>query len=254
MASHTTGEWFKDWFSSKFYLEIYKHRNDEDARNLINLIQRNVHINTDDKVLDICCGAGRHSLELARRGFHVTGFDLSKFLISEAIKSYKQSPERNLKVKFLIKDMRYFNFKSNFEMAVNIFTSFGYFEDDNENFRVIKNASDSIRKKGYFVFDYVNADYLRKNVVPRSRNKYGNLYITQSRKIDGDFVIKKIKISSGKKSFEYQERLKLYNYNMMKKVFEQYGLKVYELFGDYFGNKYSKDNSQRMILFAQKIK
>lgn len=253
MASKNSGgEWFKDWFSSKFYLEIYRHRNDEDARNLINLIQRNVHINTDDKVLDICCGAGRHSLELARRGFHVTGFDLSKFLISEAVKSYKNSPEKNLKVKFLIKDMRYFNFKGEFDMAVNVFTSFGYFDDDNENFKVIKNASDSVRKKGYFIFDYINADNLRKNVVPLSRNKYGNLYITQRREIKGDFVVKKIKISSGKKNFEYEEKLKLYDYNTMKKVFEQHGLKAYSLFGDYYGNKYSKNNSQRMILFAQK--
>ncbi|HEX2786272.1 MAG TPA: class I SAM-dependent methyltransferase [Ignavibacteria bacterium] len=246
------GEWFEDWFSSKFYLEIYRHRNDEDARNLINLIQRYVHLNTDDKALDICCGAGRHSLELARRGFHVTGFDLSKFLISEAKKSYKNSPEQNLKVKFLIKDMRYFNFKNSFELAVNVFTSFGYFDDDKENFRVIKNASDSIRKKGYFVFDYVNGDNLRKNIVPLSRNKYGNLYITQRRKIDGDFVIKNIKISSGKKNFVYREKLKLYGFNTMEKVFGKYGLKVYKSFGDYFGNKYSKHNSQRMILFAQK--
>jgi SAM-dependent methyltransferase len=252
-STNARGEWFKDWFSSRFYLEIYRHRNDEDARNLINLIQRNVHINTDDKVLDICCGAGRHSLELARRGFHVTGFDLSKFLISEANKSYRNSLERNLKVKFLIKDMRHFNFRESFDMAVNVFTSFGYFDDDNENFRVIKNASDSIRKKGYFVFDYINADYLRRNIVPQSRNKYGNLYISQRRKIDGDFVIKKIKISSGKKSFEYREKLKLYNYSTMKKVFDKYGLKVYSLFGDYFGNKYLKNNSHRMILFAQKI-
>jgi SAM-dependent methyltransferase len=254
MASgNAKGEWFKDWFSSKFYLEIYRHRNDEDARNLINLIQRNVHINTDDKALDICCGAGRHSLELARRGFHVTGFDLSKFLISEARKSYKNSPERNLKVKFLIKDMRYFNFKNSFDLAVNVFTSFGYFDDDKENFRVIKNASGSIRKKGYFVFDYVNADYLRKNIIPFSRNKYGNLLISQRRKIIGDFVIKKIKISLGKRMFEYEEKLKLYDYDTMKNVFEQQRLKVYKSFGDYFGNKYSKNNSQRMILFAQKI-
>lgn len=245
-------EWFKDWFSSRFYLEIYRHRNDEDARNLINLIQRNVHVNTDDKALDICCGAGRHSLELARRGFHVTGFDLSEFLISEAKKSYKNSPEQNLKVKFLIKDMRHFNFNKSFDLAVNVFTSFGYFDDDEENFNVIKNASDSIRKKGYFVFDYVNGDNLRKNLVRLSRNKYGSLYITQRRKIDGDFVIKKIKISSGKRHFEYSEKLKLYGFNTMEKVFEQYGLKVYKSFGDYFGNKYSRNNSQRMILFAQK--
>ncbi len=80
--------WFEEWFSSKFYLELYQHRDEEDARLMINLLQRSISAILI-KVLDIACGAGRHSLELARRGIEVTGFDLSKFLISEAKKALK---------------------------------------------------------------------------------------------------------------------------------------------------------------------
>ncbi len=83
--------WFEKWFSSKFYLDIYQHRDEEDARQMINLIQRSISVNTKAKVLDIACGSGRHSIELARRGFDVTGLDLSKFLIGEAKKALRNA-------------------------------------------------------------------------------------------------------------------------------------------------------------------
>ena len=147
--------WFKKWFSSRFYLDLYQHRDEEDARWIINLLQRNISVNSGARALDIACGSGRHSIELARRGFNVTGFDLSEYLISEAEKNLKNSEERGLKVKFLIKDMRNFNFKNSFDIAVNIFTSFGYFDNDKENAGVFRNVSDSLKKNGYFIFDFV---------------------------------------------------------------------------------------------------
>lgn len=245
-------DWFKVWFSSKFYLELYKHRNEDDARNLINLIQRNVKFNSGENALDICCGAGRHSLELARRGCVVTGFDLSPYLINEAINSLRNSPEKNLKAKFLIKDMRNFNFKGSFDLAVNLFTSFGYFENENENFKVLKNVSSSLKKGGYFVFDHINKKHLTDNIIPYSRNKYNDSIMIQRRKIEGNFVTKKIIIKKGQKINEYYEKLRLYEFEEMKKNFESVGIKIYKSFGDYYGNNFNRNNSARMILFGIK--
>jgi SAM-dependent methyltransferase len=245
--------WYVNWFSSKLYLELYKHRNDDDARNLIDLIQRTIPLKKGDKVLDVCCGAGRHSIELARRGFKVTGFDLSKFLISEAKKNYKQLPEKHIKANFLIRDMRKFNFKNSFDAAANLFTSFGYFSDDEENFLVIKNVSSSLKKNGYFVFDYLNGNYLRKNVVPYDKKTFLGKEFTQKRTIVGNFVRKEISIKSGSKKISYEEVLKLYDINILTKVFQKNKLKVIHSFGDYFGNNYSKDKSQRLILIAKKL-
>ena len=91
--------WFEKWFSDKLYLDLYQHRDEEDARWIINLLQRSIAVKTNARVLDIACGSGRHSIELARRGFEVTGFDLSEFLINEARKNLKNSGEKNMKVK-----------------------------------------------------------------------------------------------------------------------------------------------------------
>jgi len=244
--------WYKKWFSNKFYLELYQHRDEEDARWMINLLQRSISVNTKSKVLDIACGSGRHSLELARRGFDVTGFDLSEFLIKEAKKGLKESVEKDLKVRFLIKDMRYFDFKGSFDIAVNIFTSFGYFDNDEENFSVIKNASDSLKKGGYFVFDFINKNYLEKNLVPYSVNTKGKFIIKQKRRIENDFVIKDISIKKGKELLEFNEVLRLYSLKEFKKVFESYKLSIQNLYGDYSGNKFNLNKSQRLIIIAQK--
>jgi SAM-dependent methyltransferase len=241
-------EWFKDWFSNKYYLELYKHRDEKEAIDLINLIQRNVNLVNGCKVLDVCCGSGRHSIELAKRGFDVTGFDLSNYLIGQANKMKKSLKERNLKLKFLIKDMRNFNFKKSFDIVINIFSSFGYFEYDTENFKVFENVNSSLKKNGYFVFDFLNESHLRKNLIKKDFVIINGKKILQKRRIENDFVFKDIKI--GDKVFT--ERIKLYPLATIKKELEEFGFCVHNVFGDYYGNKFVKNISKRFIVIAQK--
>ena len=248
-----SAEWFEKWFSIKYYLELYSHRDEEDARWIINLMQRTIAFSTHSKVLDIACGAGRHSIELARRGFDVTGFDLSPFLIGEARNALKHSKEKGLLLKLEIKDMRHFDYKEKFDIALNIFSSFGYFEDDDTNFSVFENAASSVRKGGYFLFDYINKDYLLKNIVPISSQSKGKYRITQKRRLSGDFVHKEITIKDGKFSASFEERLKLYSPDEIKKSLRLFGFEVEKTFGDYFGNRFAKKDSQRFIAFAKKL-
>jgi len=245
--------WYKKWFSDRLYLDLYSHRNTEEAGHMIDLIQRNIDIRTGSKVLDVACGAGRHSLQLAKRGFHVTGFDLSEFLINEAKKSQKEAKENNLKMNFLIKDMRKFNFRNSFDLALNIFTSFGYFDNDEENFHVIKNVSSSLKKGGYFVFDFINSEFIKNNIVPRSRNKLGGITVIQKRKIENGFIVKDIEVYKGSKVRHFNEILKLYGKKELVHCFKKFNFNVKTLFGDYYGNKFSEKNSKRIIIIAQKI-
>jgi SAM-dependent methyltransferase len=244
-------QWFEKWFSSKLYLEIYKHRDLTDAQNLINLIQRQININPAPKVLDVCCGEGRHSIELAKRGYDVTGFDLSKFLINKANENSVQSKEKDLKVKFLIKDMRNFNFYSSFDIAVNLFSSFGYFQNDTDNYKVIRNISESLKQGGWFIFDFLNSYYLKKNLVPVSKSRIGKISVLQKRRIENKFIIKDIIIKKNKKELFFNETVKLYNLKDFKRIFGIYGFKIKKIFGDYYGNKFNLKSS-RLIIFAQK--
>ena len=217
--------WYKEWFSDKLYLDIYSHRNEEEAGHMIDLIQRNIDISTGAKVLD---------------------------LIKEAKKGLKESVEKDLKVRFLIKDMRYFDFKGTFDVAVNIFTSFGYFDNDEENFSVIKNISDSLGKGGFFVFDFINSGNIKNTLVPNSRNKFGNIVVIQKRRIEDGFIIKDIIVNKSGEIRNFKEILKLYSSKELVKCFSKFNFKVKKLFGDYYGNKFDEKKSKRLIIIAQK--
>lgn len=240
--------WYEKWFSNKYYLEIYKHRDDNEARDVINLFERSVHLPSDAKVLDVCCGAGRHSLELARRGYEVTGFDLSPYLISQAEDGLNNSKEKGLKVKFLIEDMKSFSFEEKFDAAMNIFTSFGYFETDEENFKVFGNVEKALKSGGYFVFDFINSENLKKTLVPYSEDVYDGEKVLQKRYIKDGFVFKDITIGNE----SYTERLKLYSKDELREALNSKGLESLNVFGDYYGNDFKNEESKRVIFICRK--
>lgn len=240
-------KWYEKWFSNKTYLSLYSHRDEKDARDIINLIQRNIPLAIGSKILDVCCGFGRHSIELARRGYSVTGFDLSSFLISKAYKDLKNVKEKNLKVEFLIKDMKDFSFSKSFDSAVNLFTSFGYFESDEENFRVFNNVEKSLKKGGYFVFDFINSEHLKKSLIPESEDSIEGNRILQKRYLKDNFVYKDIFTGDDK----FTERLKLYSDVEILDALKNFGFNVISIFGDYYGNDFDKSESSRIIVISQ---
>ena len=239
--------WYKIWFSNKNYPELYGHRDENEARHLINLIQRNVPVPTDSKVLDVCCGAGRHSIEFARRGYDVTGFDLSAYLIGQAKNALSRTNENGIKVKFLIRDMKDFNFKNKFDLAINIFSSFGYFEKDAENFRVFNNIHSSLKSGGYFVFDFLNESYTKKNIVPYSEDFINGKKFIQKRYIKDGFLQKDIFIGGEK----YSERIRLYSPVGIKSALSENGFRILKIFGDYFGSRFAGDKSKRLIIVSR---
>jgi SAM-dependent methyltransferase len=242
-----TTAWYKIWFSNKNYPELYGHRDENEARDLINLIQRNVPVATDSKVLDVCCGAGRHSIELARRGYDVTGFDLSGYLIGRAKDALSHTNEKGIKVKFLIRDMKNFDFKNKFDVAINIFSSFGYFENDGDNFRVFDNIRSSLKTNGYFVFDFLNEAYTMKNLVPYSEDFINGKKFIQKRYIKNGFVQKDIFIGKSK----FTERIRLYSPEKIKNTLTAKGFRILRFFGDYFGSRFAGDKSKRLIIVSR---
>ena len=123
--------WYKEWFNSEYYLKVYSHRNQTEAERLVELIAKFWNLKANSSVLDMACGAGRHALIFAKFGYKVTAVDLSQRLISEAKKNAEQE---SIEIEFVISDILDFEFSKKFDLAVNLFTSIGYFEKDNENF------------------------------------------------------------------------------------------------------------------------
>ncbi len=241
--------WYKDWFSSEGYLKVYSHRDDVEAEILAELIMKNINLNNDASVLDMACGAGRHSIALAKRGFKVTAVDLSERLLIEA---RKNSQIAGVEINYMLSDIREFNSEYKFDLALNLFTSIGYFDEDNENFSVIKKAYDLLKKNGYFVLDYFNKDYLVKNLVPTSVISVNGDRIVQNRSIKGNRVVKNITIAKNSQVNEFYESVRLFSFDELSETLSKTGFKIEKVLGDFKGNIFDKTISSRIIFIAKK--
>jgi SAM-dependent methyltransferase len=252
--------WYKSWFNTQDYLDLYKHRDSHDASKLVSLIFKNIELPKGANVLDLACGAGRHSVLFAKKGMHVTGVDLSAFLIKQArIELERDNSNYKDMLKFEIRDMRDIKHENEFDLVVNLFSSFGYFSDDNENGLVIKSIAKALKPNGYFVIDFLNRGQLINTLVPYDIKRTDGKYIVQVRRIENGFVEKEILIfRSADKCTDYpvlnhfNERIKLYSLEDFKKMFSSYGLKIIKTFGNYDGGIFVKNNSERLIIFAVK--
>ncbi|MBK7979873.1 MAG: class I SAM-dependent methyltransferase [Ignavibacteriae bacterium] len=242
-------EWFKDWFSSNYYLDVYNHRNENDAAQIVNLILSQISLKENSNILDAACGIGRHAVKFAENKFNVTAFDLSKNLLSIAIQC---AYDKNLKINFIVSDLRNFFVDEKFDLVANLFTSFGYFETDDENFKFVKHAFQMLNESGYYVLDFLNKEYLQKNIVPFSKKNIDGKRILESRKIVNGRVNKEILISHKDNEVKFSESVRLYSYNELVRNFSQIGFKIFKSFGDYNGNKFDEKESKRCIIIFQK--
>ena len=236
-------EWFEQWFGEEYHA-LYPHRDEDDARQAVALIQRVAPWTPGDRVLDLACGPGRHAAELERLGAVVVGFDLSWAMLRRA-----RERTRALLVRG---DMRALPFRdASFALAVNLFTSFGYFLDDAENRAVLGQVVQTLRRGGRFVLDYLNAELVRR-IVARSAaapngvgDRRSEPRVTRRIGADGRFVIKEIELRDEGRTF--QERVRLYGKDELTGLFADVGLRVDAAFGDYDGGPAGPD-APRIIL------
>jgi SAM-dependent methyltransferase len=241
--------WYKDWFADERYLALYKHRNTAEAEQLLDLIITTVAPKSDSLILDLACGAGRHSIALAKRGYtHVTGIDLSTTLIKKAKEAAREAA---VNVSFIESDMR--SFTGQYDVIMNVFTSFGYFETDADNEAVITHVGESLATDGYFVLDFLNAKYLLATINPHSiRNLDDGEEVEEFREIANGRVNKKIIISSPGCKAEYKESVRLFDHLQLDRMITQAGMTIIKMFGTYSGESFSAERSPRCIIVSIK--
>lgn len=242
-------DWYKDWFSSEDYLNVYNHRDTKDAQKLSELILEETKPQTGAAILDAACGAGRHASFFASKGYNVFGFDLSKTLL---MKAKEHSANLNLKLYLIRTDFREICFKNQFDIILNLFTSFGYFESDEENFNFIQKSINFLKKEGYYIFDYLNKVYLENNLVGESEREIDGLTIYEKRRIEKGRVIKEILLNNDGKENFYIESVKLYDYKSVVEKFFSCGYKLVKAYGDEYGADFDEKKSPRMILILKK--
>ncbi|WP_232699265.1 class I SAM-dependent methyltransferase [Brevibacillus daliensis] len=240
------------WFEKSFredYLLVYQHRDEQSADKEIHNILEKLAVKRSGRVLDLCCGSGRHSRALARRGYEVVGVDLSPVLLEQA--ELNQEP---LDVTYHQFDMREIPFDNEFDIVVNLFTSFGYFDKDEESAQVVTNMARALKAGGEVVIDYLNPSFVKEHLILHSEREMNGLLIEENRRIEDGFVKKDILIHDAERNQPriYREQVRLFELDEMMKMLEEAGFKEIQIFGNYDFQPYDKMTSTRMIFFAQK--
>lgn len=241
--------WFEDWFASELYFLTYGHRNDDDARLLFELILRTTGIFPPARVLDLPCGPGRHSVLFARQGFRVTAADLSPLMIQKA---REKAEQEKVEIEFVQEDIRKFSSELKFDLTLNLFTSFGYFDDDEENFGIIRKMSQLTISGGWFVLDYVNPYYIRKNLIPETSSNAGEYTIVQKRNIEGKRIVKQIEVKRGEQRECFKESVAMYSNQEITSCLQDNEFTIVCVCGDYPGNHFDSEASPRQIFFAKR--
>ena len=235
-------EWFEDWFGET-YLEMYPHRDEQDAAAAVRLISESVPLR-DARTLDLACGPGRHSNLLRGKAGKVFGLDLSAPLLQRARRDY--SPP----ISVVRGDMRQLPFAgSSFDVVVNLFTSFGYFKTDNEHRAVLLEVARILSRGGWFVLDYLNAMRVKDDLVEHEELTMGGRRVSVSRWIseDGKYVFKNMDLVDEGRS--YRERVRLFEHEDLELLLSDAGLNVRERYGSYQGDALA-DSSPRVLFLS----
>jgi len=239
-------EWFSSWFDTPYYHILYKNRDYSEASKFIDNISLFLNLHSNSKCWDLCCGKGRHSIYLNKKGLDVIGTDLSPQSIFEANKSANETLE------FYEHDMRKLFRTNYFDVVFNLFTSFGYFEKREDDLRVFDSVQKSLKQNGIFVFDFLNADYVKNSMIPNDTKIMDGITFQISKIIESNMVIKNIDFKDNSETYHFEERVKLFDKTYFESLAEDCNLQIVNTFGNYQLEEFNQNTSPRLILVLQK--
>ena len=240
--------WFKDWFNSPYYHLLYFNRDDREAAAFIDKLINYLKPAPGSTMLDVACGKGRHSLQLADKGFDVTGIDLSEDSINEALQHETDT------LHFYRHDMRLPFWINYFQYAFNFFTSFGYFNTRRENDDAIRTIAQAIRPNGTFVMDYLNVHYAEHHLIHQSEKTIDNVNFIITKWYDETHFYKKVIIEDEglQEALVFTEKVAKFSLGDFTEMFAYQGLQIQEVFGDYNFSNYDTRKSPRLVMIAKK--
>jgi SAM-dependent methyltransferase len=239
--------WYTQWFDSPYYDLLYKERDQEEAERFIKNIINHLKPDPKSNILDIACGKGRHAISLNKMGYKVTGFDLSQKSIASAKK--KENPTLD----FYVHDMRKPFMVNYYDVILNLFTSFGYFENERENMAVLNNIYNALKPGGIFVLDFVNMERILQHLLTREeRNVEGVHFIVHKSKDQNNFLVKHIFIEDGPLKFNFEEKIKIFSCSSLKEYLNNSGFEILSIFGDYDLHNFDQAKSERLIIISKK--
>ncbi len=237
-------EWFESWFESDLYDIMYQHRDDDEARLFLDNLLDQIQPAPDAYFLDLACGTGRHARYIHSCGYRVTGIDLSQRNIKLALQQAGEGLE------FYIQDMRK-PFRINYyDIVLNLFTSFGYFDDVRDNIRVIQSVKAGLKDNGVFVLDYLNPIFIKNNLTANELKDYGEWRVEIQKEVKGNRLIKNMHWSNGAIHRRYSEKVSLFTMETLSKLLIRQGFRIEQVYGNYDLKNFDEALSPRIIIIS----
>ncbi len=242
-------EWHKSFFRNSFYNPV-NAASLAKAPSEAAFVLKQLKLKRDAALLDLCCGPGRHSVVFAKKGLNVTGYDFSTEYLAEAAASAKKA---KVPLRLVRGDMRRLKFSGQFDAAVNLFTSFGYFQRFLDDIKTLKGVARALKPGGLFLIDLIHGDYARKNLHQRYWYDMGEFYHLEDVTLTDDGTYNTW-TRIWKKGGKTQKRTffsRFYGKERLSCALNKAGLKPLRFWGDFKGSRLS-ENRNRLICLARK--
>lgn len=245
----------KPWHEDDSFWEMwgpimFSEQRVEDAQEEVEKIVSLLGIKPGTHILDLCCGIGRHSLELARRGFHVTGVDRTRQYLEQAS---EKAGKEGLKVDFVQDDMRTFCRPDAFDAVINMFTSFSYFEDPEEDKQVVVNVYRSLKSEGVFLLETMGKEVLARIFREKDWHEQDGAFILYERKVSRNWgwMENRWIIFKDDKRTEFKVTHRLYSATELSSLLTGCGFAHVDVYGDLTGSPYDQ-TARRLVMMAYK--
>ena len=233
--------WYASWFDTPFYHILYKDRDHNEAESFMTNLTEYLNIPEGGAILDLACGKGRHSVFLNSLGYNVIGADLSENSITHA----KQFENETLH--FDVHDMSE-PYNKKFDAVFNLFTSFGYFDKDENNLNTIKAIKSDLNDYGFGVIDFMNTEYVIDHLVSENIKTVDNIDFHQKRYVEDGYIVKDISFNHKNEAYAFQERVRAFTIADFENLFKNAEVDLISIFGDYQLNPFNSKTSERLIM------
>jgi SAM-dependent methyltransferase len=242
-------EWWRRWFGPS-YLELYDGYLSERTEVEIDQLVALLGLKPPSRILDLGCGQGRHAIELARRGYQMTAIDISTYLLEVA---RRRAQEAGVQVRWMELDMRHPPKAEEFDLALSLFTSFGYFESDADNQAVLRAAAGALTSGGRLVLEVLHGDRAIAHFREHEWFTVGQATVVENRSLDqaGRRLNVQRTVLNGVDEQESYHSIRLYGGPELREKLEQAGFKKVELWGDWNSEPLTGE-SLRMIAVAHR--
>lgn len=237
--------WFNGWFGTPWYKILYRHRDAEDAADLVLPLIVKAGLRPGQQVLDMACGRGRHAAVLVRAGMVVTGIDISQESIEEARAEVPGA-------RFEVHDIRRPYASGHFDAVTCLFTSLGYSDDRADDHAAVSAAAVALKPGGRYVLDLMNGELVRQQLITNEEQLIDGVRFSIQRGLEGADIVKRIRVQHPGGIEDFEERVHAWRLDEVAAMVEQAGLALEDVTDGSCGHPFDPRVSDRFIIWARK--